>query len=557
MKNFINILFLLLIISSSLTSCMEDVGDFTVQGEAITTFELSTPENNDSITINTEVPDETVVFQWSAAESGLGSAISYTILFDTPDGDFSNPIWSKVADDSGSTNASTITFSELLQLYSQIISNGDTWLKWNVKATNGSPNIKMAQLARNLKLKTSSEGISNFSLLSPINNSILLFDGSKDTEAVTFDWEDAETTGDGLTYQVYIDDIDGDFSSPLLVLDADDNGTSSQLTMTNGEWKALLDQNEIEAGAYRWTVKAMGTDFEWMKETFNLYIEFANWIQLFYVVGDYNGWDNSDNATYIISTETSNGMAEGYVYLKQGGIKLVTDHSWDDAHTFGDDGSGGLTNPGGNIPVAEDGYYRIQASLSAMTYSLTKTVWGVIGDASPGGWSNQTNMTYDSESQTFQLAIHLTAGGSFKFRGTSDWNINYGSTAADGKTLDAGGSNIAVEIEDDYAVTLDLSHPNEYTYSANRWGVVGSATPDPTWGSDFNMTWDDQNNVFTITLDMTAGEFKFRANDTWDVNYGGDLDALTAGGSNIAIAEAGNYTITFDPWMLKTTVTKN
>lgn len=68
-------------------------------------------------------------------------------------------------------------------------------------------------------------------------------------------------------------------------------------------------------------------------------------ITKFWVVGDYNGWDNSDNAKYIISTATSNGLAEGYVWLTTGGIKLTTDHSWDNAHTYGDDGSGGLTNP--------------------------------------------------------------------------------------------------------------------------------------------------------------------------------------------------------------------
>ena len=275
-----------------------------------------------------------------------------------------------------------------------------------------------------------------------------------------------------------------------------------------------------------------------------------------WVVGDYNGWDNSDNAKFILSTVTSNGDAEGYVFLKSGGFKLATDHSWSDGATFGDGGSGKLANPGGNIAVPSDGYYLIKANIGTMTYSITLTTWGIIGDATVGGWNTQTDMVYDPTSLTFSLVAHLTAGtATFKFRGTSDWAINYGSTAGN-STLDAGGSNIPVAVESDYVITLDLSHPNAYTYSANRWGLIGDATPDG-WNSDQNMTWDATNKVFTITLNLTAATIKFRANDAWDLSLGGSLDALSTSGGNIPIAVAGNYTVTFDPFALKATVTKN
>ncbi len=103
---------------------------------------------------------------------------------------------------------------------------------------------------------------------------------------------------------------------------------------------------------------------------------------------------------------------------------------------------------------------------------------------------------------------------------------------------------------------MNLGTPNAYTYSVNRWGIIGDA--QGSWGDDTDMTWDAVNNVFTVTLDLvSSGSFKFRANDGWDVNYGGDLDNLTAGGDNITIESDGNYTVTFDPWGLKATVTKN
>ena len=139
-------------------------------------------------------------------------------------------------------------------------------------------------------------------------------------------------------------------------------------------------------------------------------------ITKFWVVGSYNGWNNSDAAEYIISTAT-NPEAQGYVYFPAAGeFKLTTDHSWDDAHTFGDNGSGGLTNPGGNIQVTAAGYQFIKANLTNMTYSVTLTTWGVIGDATPGGWGSQTNMTYITTSKIFSLGVHLVSGA-FKFRG--------------------------------------------------------------------------------------------------------------------------------------------
>jgi starch-binding outer membrane protein SusE/F len=333
-------------------------------------------------------------------------------------------------------------------------------------------------------------------------------------------------------------------SNPTVAGTVIDGGTGTGLFVSNLAGLVLNTIYHVRAFATNSAGTAYGADVS--------FTTLAD-ITKFFVVGDYNSWDNSDNARFIISTATSSGAAEGYVYLTTGAIKLTTDHSWDNAHTFGDNGSGGLTNPGGNIPVTVAGYYLIKANLGTMTYSLTNTTWGIMGDYN--GWSTQTNMTYNPATLTFSLALHLTSGGAFKFRGTSDWSINYGSTAADGTTLNAGGDNIPVTLTADYALTLDLSHPNLYTYSANSWGLIGDFNG---WGSDLLMTWDATNHVFTGTFDAAAaGAFKFRANGAWTYNLGGDLNTLTAGGGNIPISAAGNYTITLDPWGLKATVTKN
>ena len=64
----------------------------------------------------------------------------------------------------------------------------------------------------------------------------------------------------------------------------------------------------------------------------------------------------------------------------------------------------------------------------------------------------------------------------------------------------------------------------------------------------------------TITTDLKAGKFKFRANKNWDFNYGGSNGELTAGGADIDVATEGNYTITLNfnvPGEVSYTLTKN
>jgi len=60
-----------------------------------------------------------------------------------------------------------------------------------------------------------------------------------------------------------------------------------------------------------------------------------------------------------------------------------------------------------------------------------------------------------------------------------------------------------------------------------------------------------------VTLNLTAKSFKFRANDAWEYDLGGSISALTPGGANIDVTEAGNYTITLDPWKKVATMTRN
>lgn len=265
-----------------------------------------------------------------------------------------------------------------------------------------------------------------------------------------------------------------------------------------------------------------------------------------WIIGDYNDWENNDNAGLILTSLVSEGVASGYLWLSEGGIKFVVNHSGDDASIYGDNGAGGLASPGNEIIVPSDAYYRITTNLSEMAYSLDPTSWGVLGDATPGDWDEDTDLSYDADSRMWIGAVNLKGSGSYKFRANDSWDLNYGGDIVNGMVED-GGNIPAPTTAGDYAVSLDLSTPNDYTAEVHRWGVLGDATPGG-WDTDIDMTWDSDNGVFTVTVELTAASIKFRADDSWDVNLGGVLSALSWSGDNIPVANAGTYVITLNPW---------
>jgi hypothetical protein len=346
----------------------------------------------------------------------------------------------------------------------------------------------------------------------------------------------------------------GTSANPTIADNKIDGGTAAGAFVSNLTGLTIFTTYHVRAFARNSAGTAYGSDI-----TFTTLANIRTWnIPGDYVAASYPGstfadWA-PDKSPQVISTVSKPDNLEGYVYMSKATNewKFATQPNWDGPN-YGDGGAGKLDANGGNFK-SPAGYYKLNADALAMTYTAVATFWGVIGSASPKGWDDETALTYDPTSRNWQGVVHLTVAD-MKFRANHNWGFNYGSTAKNA-TLNADGDNIPVTVESDYSINLDLSHPNAYTYSANRWGVIGDATAGG-WDSDQNMTWDATNKVFTVTLTLKVGAFKFRANDDWGINYGGNLGALTLNGDNIAIATAGSYTITFNPWTLKATVTKN
>ena len=404
-----------------------------------------------------------------------------------------------------------------------------------------------------VKIALSSDGVSNFELVSPLDKSLVQLDGTKETEAFVFDWNDATSTTGNLTYKILFDELHGDFSDPLLVLDADNNGADSQVSKTHGEWKSLFEQNGIEDGSFSWTVKAISTDLEWMKAVNEFFVEFVNWRKPIYIVGAATevGWDigNALEMNFV-----SPNVWIGTYVLKAGqDFKFFPEKgSWDNgigADRFdnfigcSDPGNGNITNSG-----AADGTYFVIVDLNTKTVTVSDGP-KILGGSIVADWNtgNAVGMQMVEKGVYDTYQYITTDGWGFKFvPSRAGWDGDFGkSKTMEGFLDQASEDNLTVAADGFYRVRVNT---NDFSYSITEvhWGVIGHATPGD-WGEDTDMTLASATKgEYKWTVDMTLkdGQIKFRANDDWPINFGdnGADGSLEYGGDNIDVS-AGNYRI--------------
>ena len=151
---------------------------------------------------------------------------------------------------------------------------------------------------------------------------------------------------------------------------------------------------------------------------------------------------------------------------------------------------------------------------------------------------------------------YMSLNGGYKFiaadyTGNFSWNNPFwGDNGAFTGILAAGTATSA---------GMDCTAPAGYyrvnadtallTYSVEpmTWGIIGDATT-AGWGYSIPLTYNASLNKWQATLVLTAGEFKFRANDTWGVDFGagsvpGSLEYYS---NNIINTTPGTYLVSLD-----------
>lgn len=241
----------------------------------------------------------------------------------------------------------------------------------------------------------------------------------------------------------------------------------------------------------------------------------------------------------------SNFVSDDWDSINKGALGCKENGSED---TFGyilydGDSWGKLQTP--VIPGA--GTWIVTLDMNNLTYTVGKPVLYMAGDAN--GWATNDYLAGE-DGVHFTGFMYLNQNG-FKFctqpeRKGTNYGANF-DTAAD-------AANITMtEAAGYYKVDVDLESKSYVLTPITTIGIIGSASPNG-WDSDVDMTYVPYNaetkelgywEAKDITL--ASGEIKFRANDDWAINWGGDTNALTQGGDNISV-EAGTYDIKLYAW---------
>lgn len=222
----------------------------------------------------------------------------------------------------------------------------------------------------------------------------------------------------------------------------------------------------------------------------------ANDYPVIYVPGGHNNWDPSNIST-VLASVGSNDYYEGYLWFANDNnlFKFTEGPNWD--VNWGDNGADGTLDAGGdNIVAGEAGYYKLNVALDTLHYTMLRTDWGVIGDATADGWNSDQNMTYDPDSGFWSVILELSAG-TIKFRANDGWDLNYGDDGANG-ILEQGGANISIQEAGKYLIKLKLGIP-DYTYSFEKYS---SDTRSMFWTDGQSLEIDDLGeftNGYAIT----------------------------------------------------------
>lgn len=202
-----------------------------------------------------------------------------------------------------------------------------------------------------------------------------------------------------------------------------------------------------------------------------------------------------------------------------------------------------------SMVIAGAGTWIVTLDMNNLSYSVGKPVLYMKGDAN--GWDGYDYLSGE-DGVKFTGFMYLNQNG-FKFTTAPDWSgTGYGAnfdTAPDAANI------VITEPAGYYQVDVDLSEKTYTLTPITSIGIIGSASPNG-WDSDVDMTYVPYNKdtkevngyweVKNITL--SAGEIKFRANDGWDISWGGELDHLTTKNSGNITVEAGTYDIKLYAW---------
>ena len=197
--------------------------------------------------------------------------------------------------------------------------------------------------------------------------------------------------------------------------------------------------------------------------------------------------------------------------------------------------------------IKEAGQYLLTINMEEMSYAYTSAVPYLYTPGDANGWNQGASQMLYTDNYADYYGYAVLATGGFKFCDAPDWDhTNYGFSGTEGTlSTDGGAGNLSVATTGLYWCHVNTASLTYEVTLISTIGVIGDATPGG-WDASTALTPSADYLTWTGSVAFGNGEFKFRANDGWDINLGGNLQNLTQNGANIASPGEGTYTVTLN-----------
>ena len=281
----------------------------------------------------------------------------------------------------------------------------------------------------------------------------------------------------------------------------------------------------------------------------------------YYLTGSINGWDNTDT-TYKLTNDGSDPYENPTFKVRipaaeDGGnieFKMTPESGlggdWSGCLAAAEEeGKFNYNNEGNNLIITADPdalFYDLTFNMLDQTWTYAPVGFNEfiyeIGNES--GWS-EPHPLYGNGLGQYEAIIWLD--GEFKFKPNKDnWDGDWEKASGDatGGTLTTdGGPNIDGVAAGFYLVQVDLKEMTYTITAVNSISIIGSVRG--SWDTDIDMTYNENFKCWEARETLNAGEYKFRMNHDWGINWGGAMDNLEHNGANLQLAADGAYIIRF------------
>ena len=281
----------------------------------------------------------------------------------------------------------------------------------------------------------------------------------------------------------------------------------------------------------------------------------------YYLTGSINGWNNTDT-TYKLTNDGSDPYENPTFKVRipaaeDGGnieFKMTPESGlggdWSGCLAAAEEeGKFNYNNEGNNLIITADPdalFYDLTFNMLDQTWTYAPVGFNEfiyeIGNES--GWS-EPHPLYGNGLGQYEAIIWLD--GEFKFKPNKDnWDGDWEKASGDatGGTLTTdGGPNIDGVAAGFYLVQVDLKEMTYTITAVNSISIIGSVRG--SWDTDIDMTYNENFKCWEARETLNAGEYKFRMNHDWGINWGGTMDNLEHNGANLQLAADGAYIIRF------------